>query len=170
MKKGLLLMVFLCFTQMGLAQIDTTKVLSVALTKANLMSTAFQSGDYETFLDLTHPKIIGFAGGRDKMKELLKQGAGPGVEFLSMEFRTPSSLIAKGEIYQCSFIQKQVLSIDGQKMYTLSSLIGISYNSGKSWTFIGVADKTLVQLLTHFPELSDKLELINQTPPILIND
>lgn len=171
MKKRLFMLFILCIaTKVGYAQIDTIKTLNNALVAGNLMLTSFKNGDYDTFLDLTHPKIIDKSGGRDRMKEMFKQGLGPGVIFISTELSLPKKLIIQDSIYQCAFTQKQVMSVDNQKFYTLGTLIGISYNAGGNWTFIGVAKNDLAKLQVHFPELSNELNVRTQTDPILINE
>ena len=171
MKKKLVILFILCvITNIGFAQLDTTKTLKNALTKGNLMITSYQNGDYDTFLDFNHPKIITLSGGRDKMKEMFKQGLSSGVKFLKIELSLPKKLIIKDNIYQCAFPQKQVVSIDGQKFYTLGTLIGISYDFGKNWSYIGVSKNTLAKLQVHFSELSNELNVRTQTNPILINE
>lgn len=134
------------------------------------MTRSFQNGDYDTYLDLIHPKIISLSGGRDEMKRMFNQGLGPGVEFINTELSLPDKLIVEDSIYQCSFFQKQIISINGQKMYSLGYLIGISYDLGETWKFIGVAGNHLANLQAHFLELSDELNVSPQTLPILIDD
>lgn len=162
-----LFVIFSC--QIGFSQIDTTGILTHASNKGNIMLDAFQTGDYDTFMDYTHPKIIRLSGGREKMKKMLSQGIAPGVEILSTEITLPNRLIITDISYQCVFPQKQIMSINGQKIYTLGSLIGVSYDKGESWMFIGVAHNTLANLRELFPELSDELSVKLQTEPVLVD-
>lgn len=170
MKKGSVILILLCLVQFGSAQIDTSRTLHEALAKANLMVSSFYSGDYDTYFDLIHPKIIYLLGGRDSMKKMFKQGLGPGCEVVSTELILPDKLIIQNYTFQCVFSQKQVTSVNGQKIFTLSTLIGVSYDSGQSWTFIGVSDNSLASLQIHFPELSEELDVRPQTLPILIDE
>ena len=154
----------LCYSQ----EADTTAILNTALEQGKIMTESFQTGDYDRFIDFVHPKIIEMTGGRDSMK-IMFESIGPEVEFISNELTIPNKLIIKDTLYQCAFEQKQVMSINGQKLYTLASLIGISYDSGSNWFFISVASNTLTGLQQKFPELSNDLDIKKQTDPVLID-
>lgn len=160
----------LLISQIGLAQIDTAKVLDKALESGNAMVQAYLNGDYDRFIDLNHPKIVELTGGKEQMKELLSRGLGPNVELLKNDLFRPSVLIIENSVYQCAFSQKQVLSVDGKKLYTVGSLIGLSYDEGKNWSFVGVSSNTLKGLQVYFPELSDRLSVNPQTKPVPIKD
>jgi len=147
------------------AQVDTVTILNTALTEGEKMNTAFHTGDYDTFIEYNHPKLIKLSGGKNKMKELISSQTDLQDVLISIELSMPKELIIKDSSYQCAFIQKQIMNFDGQKYFTLSTLIGISPDKGKQWFFIS-ATKPLSKLQNLFPELSDDLEVIEQTVPI----
>lgn len=151
------------------AGIDTLKLINNVYQQGLLMSQSFMTGDYDKYLDLTHPKIIEMSGGRDKMKAMFKEGIAPNFELISNDLQKPEKLIITDSIIQCSLQQRQEFKIDGDAYFTISYLIGISYDLGKTWKFIGVAGNTLTDMKAYFPELSDKLYVKRQTKPILIN-
>jgi len=170
MMKVLIVIFLLSMGKVGIAQLDSSALLNKAYLNAELMTSSFQSGDFDSFIELTHPKIILFSGGKEKVKEVLELGLGPGVNFISTELSKPKRLIAKDSLYQCVLTQKQVLSFEGRKFYTIGTLIGVSYDSGDSWTFIGMAKNTLFDLRQRFPELSEELKVRTQTDPIEVID
>lgn len=134
------------------------------------MIDAFQAEDYGTFMDHLHPRIIELMGGREGMRGLLEGGLGPNVQIISTDLARPEQLIVTDSTLQCTLPQRQVMKIDGQKMYALSTLIAISYDEGENWQYIGVAGNTLEKLQRFFPELSDDLPVQSQTPPVLMKE
>jgi len=133
------------------------------------MSKYFMKGDYDRFLDLTHPKIIEMSGGRDKMIAMFKNGIDPNFQFITNDLQKPDKLIFTNSIIQCSLKQRQEFKMNGTTYFTIGYLIGISYDLGKTWKFIGVANNTLPKLMTYFPELDKNLDVKSQTNPIEIN-
>ena len=159
MKDILILTILILAGIEGISQdIDKQEVLQKALNGGIEMSEAFKIEEYDKFLDFMHPKIINLMGGKEKLKEIFKNGLGPGIEIIKTELTLPNELIIQDSIYQCSFPQKLFLKVDRQKMYPLSSLIGISYDAGESWYYIGVSGNPLSKLRQQFPELSNDLK------------
>jgi hypothetical protein len=170
MKNKILIILTVFIYQIVLSQSTDSTNLNIAFNDANLMIESYEKGDYDSFINFTHPKIINGIGGKDKFIAMLKKGLGTEFTIISNELSKPNKLIVDEHIYQCAFSQKQVFSYKGQKYYTLSTLIGISYDVGVNWFFISVTKNKLSDLKVHFPELSDKLQLYIQTNPILIKD
>lgn len=170
MKRILLLIsIFTTILIKANAQVDTLKLKDLAYQNGVQMVDAFQNEDYDNFLDLTHPKIIEMSGGKVKMKEMFKQGIGNDFEFIKTELKKPETIIIKDSIVQCSLEQRQEMKMSGDSYYTLGYLIGLSYDLGRTWYFIGVAGNTLEKLKVYFPELSSNLKIKAQTRPIRIN-
>jgi hypothetical protein len=168
MKRTILIILTLISVQWTYSQVDTISTIEAVHTAGMKMMNSFYEGDYNTFLDLTHSKIIEMSGGREKMKEMFKDGLGEDVKFLDVILNKPDKIIVKDSIIQCSLEQRQEIEMDGKKFYIIGTLIGISYDLGKTWQFIGVANNTLSNLKEFFPELDDDLEIKEQTLPILI--
>lgn len=148
-------------------QIDTSDILNQSLEEARNMIAAFQKKDINTFIDYNHPKIVTLYGSRENLEYELSKDLP--FQIIKTELSLPKKLIVTSENYQCVFQQKQIIKVKEQKMYTLSSLIGISYNKGEKWYFINVANNTLNELIKVFPELDAKLEIKKQTYPSLID-
>jgi hypothetical protein len=169
MKKLMILFIALLYVQLNVfAQADTLISLDNVYQQSQAMNKAFLAGDYDRFLDLIHPKIVELTGGRDKMKVVLKQGFGSNFELISNESQKPDRLIISDSTMQCVLQQRMEFKMDGESYFTISSLIGISYDSGQTWKFIGVAGNTLGNIKTFIPELSDGLKVRSQSKPVLI--
>jgi hypothetical protein len=167
--KGILTLIGLLTVLQSIDQTDQV-LLTTVQREAKKMSEAFHKGDYETFMDLTHPKTIEMLGSREKMKKLLEGGMGPGIEFVSTEIAQAKKLFKNGETYQCAMKQKQVMKFDGKPFLITGWLIGISYDAGASWSFISVSNNTLSTMQQYFPELDDKLPVKPQKEPKAINN
>lgn len=167
--KGKLSFIYLLIALQATAQTDR-QLLTDVQNEAQKMSEAFHKGDYETFMDLTHPKTIEMLGSREKMKKLLEGGMGPGIEFVSMEIIQAKKLFKNGETYQCAMKQKQVIKFDGKPFLITGWLVGISYDAGATWSFISVSNNTLATMQQFFPELDDKLPVKPQKEPRAINN
>lgn len=156
------------YAQTIYTQIDSLAILKNTLVEGKRMTNAFLKGNYEAFAEFSPPKLLEMMGGKDKMIEMLnEQNEINEVKdmLINTELSLPQRLIIQDSIYQCAIPQKQIMNFDDQKFFTLSSLVAISYNSGKKWYFIS-ATKSLTKMQTLFPELSNDLEIIEQTPPM----
>lgn len=135
------------------------------------MSKSFLDRDFNSFVDLTHPRLVEAMGGKQAMIDRISQPIGEGVEILSQQvLKVVGNLIKTDESYQCAFKQKMVLKMQGTDYYTNSSLIGISYDEGATWVFIGVSGRTLGEMQEFFTELSDDLQISPQTRPMPVEN
>ncbi len=170
MKKITTIFSFVIISHFLHAQVDTSAILEFALVEGERMTKALHSNEYDVFVEFSHPKLIEMVGGKEKMKDMLnEQNDIKQMEnmLISTELSLPEKLIIQDNIYQCSFLQKQIMSFDGQKYYGLSTLVGVSHNAGKQWFFIA-ATKSLEEMQAVFSELSDNLNVIEQTAPIIL--
>src|ERR1700730_4926470 len=69
--------------------------------KAQESGAALLRADYGKVVDLTYPKVVELAGGRDKLIELLKAGMdqmkSEGFSFISAEMAAPSQVVTSGD-------------------------------------------------------------------------
>jgi len=146
------------------AQEDSSKRINSVHSSADKLVSSFMAGDYKTFTDLTHPTILSLSGGQEAVMEMLGAGL-EGITFLDIKVSPPKEIFVDDNIIQCVMNQREELVISGDSVYTNGSLIGISYDSGESWSFIGVAKIPFAQLQAVLPELYDNLAVIIQTEP-----
>ncbi len=99
---------------------------------------------------------------------MFKRGIHPDFKLLNNTIQITNHLIFTNSTIQCSIQQRQEFLMNKEKFYTLSYLIGISYDSGENWKFIGVANMSFDFIKSHFPELSNDLYVERQTKPIAI--
>lgn len=124
-------------------------------------------------IDLTYPKAVEAAGGRDKMVAALARGMKEmetdGVVVLSSTAEAPTQIVhVSGSIYAVLPTTLKVKAQDGI-FQTESSMIGISTDSGATWTFIDAGGKDQSQLRKMLPDVADKLNLPAEKQPVKIS-
>jgi hypothetical protein len=62
------------------------------------------------------------------------------------------------------------MKVPGGRLYQDSSLLGISEDKGKHWTFIDLGPITKDQLQLVFPELDGKITLPEKKQPVFVKD
>jgi hypothetical protein len=127
-------------TQSNAATVDNYPTL---VAQAQEVNDAFRRRDFARMIDLTYPKVIETAGGRDKMIESLAKGMkemeAEGVVVLSSTAGGPTQIVhASGSIYAVLPTTLKAKAQDGV-FQTESSMIGISSDNGATWTGAGAA-------------------------------
>lgn len=125
-------------------------------------------------VDLTYPKVIEAAGGRDRMISALTKGMKEmeteGVVVLSSTAGAPTQIIqVSGSVYAVLPTTLKVKAQDGI-FQTESSMIGISSDGGANWTFIDAGGKDRSQLKGFLTDAVDKLNLPPETQPVKISN
>lgn len=167
MKQSVFFFILATITFSAFAQ--TLEQLKAVKVQANVMVTAMKMQDYKTFVKMTNPKAVAIAGGEAKMLEGMSKGLGQmktqGISFSNATIGEPSTFITVGKQLQCTIPDKLEMKLMGGRISTSSTLIGISDDKGKTWTFIDAAGKNLETLRTVIPTLSDKLVITSIQQP-----
>jgi len=143
------------------------------IAQAQEVNDAFRRRDFARMVDLTYPKVISAAGGRDKMIAALAKGLKEmeteGVVVLSSTAAAPRQVVhVPGWIYAVVPTTLKVKAQDGI-FQTDSSMIGLSSDNGANWTFIDAGGKDHTQLKGFLPAPADKLELPADKEPVKIS-
>jgi len=141
--------------------------------QAQEVNDAFRRRDFGRMVDLTYPKIIEAAGGRDKMVASLAKGMNEmeaeGVIVLSSTAEAPTQIVHVSEfIYAVVPTTLRVKAQTGT-FKTESSMIGISSDRGAHWIFIDAGGKDHKQLLSILPAPADALKLPAEKEPVKIS-
>jgi hypothetical protein len=142
--------------------------------QAKEVNDAFSRKDFARFMDLTYPKVIEMAGGREQMvaamNKELKEMESEGVVLLSSTSGPPTQFIHDaGSIFAVLPITLKVKAQDGI-FQSEGSMIGISSDGGVNWTFIDSSGKDLSELKKLIPGIADKLSLPPAKPPVKISN
>jgi hypothetical protein len=144
------------------------------VTQAQEVNDAFRRRDFARMIDLTYPKAIEVAGGREKMIELLAKGMkemeAEGVVVLSSSAAAPTQIVrASGSIYAVVPTTLKAKAQEGV-FQTESAMIGISSDNGATWTFIDAGGKDQKELRSILPDIVDKLNLPPEKTPVKISN
>lgn len=142
------------------------------LAQAQEVNDAFRRRDFARMVDLTYPKVIEAAGGREKMIAALARGMkemeGEGVSVLSSTAGAPIQIVqVQNWTYAVVPTTLKVKAKDGV-FQTESSMIGISSDRGANWTFIDAGGKDHTQLKNYLPAPADALKLPAEKEPVKI--
>ena len=130
---------------------------------------AFSRKDYAKVIDLTYPKMVEYAGGREKMlaettSEVQSMEA-EGVQILSSTYASPSQFVSDSTgIYAVIPVVSKVKATDGI-FQTEGSLIAISTDGGQNWTFVDASGKDHTELKKVLPNL-DRFKLPPDKAPV----
>jgi len=139
--------------------------------RAKELEQALGAKDYGKVVDLTYPKLVEYAGGREKllaaMTKELKTMEAEGVEIVSSTSAAPSQFVhdASG-IYAVVPMTSKFKAQDGM-FQVEGSLIAISTDGGQNWTFVDATGKDQTELKKILPNL-DKLKLPPEKEPVKV--
>jgi hypothetical protein len=155
------------------AQESTTSGVNLK-SSAEKMGKLFVEKNYEQYVKFVHPKILKMFGGEEKMIEFLKktieETENQGFTFKDVKIGEHSELIVSGNELQSIVPQILELKTKDGRLVSTSYLLALSPDKGKKWYFIDTAGKTLEQLKSIFPTLSNKLIIPPATQPVFYND
>lgn len=124
--------------------------------------------NFEKLVDLTHPRVISMAGGKERMIAGLKKAD----EQMQAETGAELSGVTFGEMQQEAKIGTEVfvvvpmtilMKIGPAKFTGESSIVGISSDNGVSWTFVNGVNQ--VRFAQMFPAVGDKIKIKEDGPP-----
>ena len=152
------------------SQPATPETYPALVAQAQEVNEAFRRRDFARMVDLTYPKVIESAGGRDKMIAALARGLkemeSEGVSVLSSTSGAPTQIVHVSEwTYAVVPTTLKVRAKDGI-FQTESSMIGISADKGAHWTFIDAGGKDHAQLKSLLPAPTDQLNLPVEKEPV----
>ncbi|NJM52141.1 MAG: hypothetical protein HC846_01365 [Blastocatellia bacterium] len=132
--------------------------------QADKMISAIVANDFETFTDFMFPKLIEMLGGRDKFIEFTKKELDKtttaGVSILDYQVKKPIQILrVKKQIFAVLPTDLK-MKVSDTKVFMQGSMVAISDDNGKNWTFIRVETKESVRFL--IPNVIDKLRIPKQ--------
>ena len=141
---------------------EPTGLTQIVKGKAAEINNALIKGDYGKVADLTHPKVIEMAGGRQKMIAAMEAGTkemkAKGLEISSCQIGVPSDPVkSESDLFVVVPFELE-MKVPGGKARQGSFVIGVSGDMGKSWVFVN-GDVDVNQLKQVLPTLPNGLKL-----------
>jgi hypothetical protein len=136
------------------------------------MATAFMKNDFTTFSKYMHPNVIGFVGGKERMKTAMDSAYAAmklfGVSFKRYWIGTPSEIINYKDQLQAVLPESTVMKTPLGELTAETSVIVISMDGGKNWYFIDTNVYKVDKLKNVLPDISPKLVIPPQKKPKLV--
>jgi hypothetical protein len=158
------------------AQINRADSISIlnAEKQCNIMATLFIEKKYNEFTRFTYPPVVKKFGGEQNMVTTLKKELDKletqGYTFTNATIEKPLKMIHFNKMLQCSLTENLEIKIPGGNLRATSTLIGISTDNGKNWTFIDTHGSDLASLQKIVPDLSNDLDIPKKTEPVFYKD
>jgi hypothetical protein len=135
------------------------------LQQAEKVKTAFNRGDVEAIMDLTHPALFRLFGGREKLEQATRtaivQLQKLEVKFLSSEYGEPSPAYLAGNEIVCFVPSTSLIQINDKRIKSQAYLVAAHPIDVSEWKFIDGAgiesNRELLWML--FPELPREVQL-----------
>lgn len=155
------------FSSAALGQTDYKALKS----QAEESSAAFVKGDYARLADLTYPRLVKLAGGREKMIAYLETAAkemkAQGAEVISMSFDDPTQVIKiEGDLFAI-LPSTMKMKVPEGILIGKSFMLGISGDNGEHWTFVDGSALGEKGIKTLFPAAVGKLNIPKEEKPVL---
>lgn len=142
----------------------------VIRSQAEIMRQALIDGDYKTFIKYNYPKVIELMGGEKNLIQILEKSNTSGYKLIAVSLGDVSDVVSSGSQLQAVISQIVVVRVDdGNKhgrLLTKSSLVAISDDKGKNWTFVDTSGKNLDIIKSIIPSLSSKLVIPQMSQPV----
>src|ERR1700721_4511853 len=152
---------------------DEIDVKKVAKAKAEEVQAALIKGEFGKVVDLTHPRVVELAGGKEKMIAAMTKGLKSmeekGFSFKSCKVSDPLEPIKTGkQLYLVIPIQLEIKA-PNIRFSNKGSLVGFSEDNGKSWVFVDTSPgrEKIKEIL---PNIPDSLIIPKKEPPTIIED
>jgi hypothetical protein len=133
------------------------------------LATAFMKNDFNTFVKFMHPNIVAFAGGKEQMRSKMDSAYATmkqfGVSFKRYWIGTPGPVISyKGQL-QAVLPESTTIATPLGDLTVETSIIVLSSDKGKSWTFIDTNVYQADKLKNILPDLSPDLVIPPRKKP-----
>jgi hypothetical protein len=138
--------------------------------QAAKMGMAFVRNDYKVFALYIYPEVMRMMGGQAKLiaslTNLNAEMKTKGMRFSGITFGDASTILKIGTELQCTLPQHTEIKTPNGRAVSTSTLIGISVDGGKAWTFVDTSNKDISTIRKILPHLSSAIVVPAQSPPI----
>jgi hypothetical protein len=139
--------------------------------QAAKMGQSLLIGDYKTFANYNNSRMLKLMGGEEKMTAALVKSIGDmkikGIYIKSITFDEPSKIVKSGKELQSTIAQHTEVSTTQGRAVSTSTLIALSEDNGKTWTFLDTLNKDMATLKKIIPGLSSVIIIPASKPPVI---
>jgi hypothetical protein len=154
--------------QLSAAQATPSAIKAAAIQMGN----ALVKKNSDQFLSYMHPSMFKLAGGKEKLRVIsdsaLKVFEQFGGKVSRISYGNPAEIVSHKKTLQSVISQTTTLSSFIGDAELSSSLIAISNDNGKSWTFIDTNMFGIKQIKSAMPDISPSLVIPKAAPPKIV--
>jgi hypothetical protein len=140
--------------------------------QAAKMGQALIQGNYKTFVHYTYPGIVKMSGGPDQLaaqlKTVMNQMNAGGVVVTGVSFGAASKVVTSGTELQCTLEQHTAMNVPDGKIINTTTLICLSEDGGKNWTFVDTSNKDMATIRQLLPNLNSQIVVPKAPPPVRV--
>jgi hypothetical protein len=155
-------------------QIKVNTAEQIVYKQANSMGQAFLNRDIKGYVKYIYPPIVNAMGGEQSVKSALQDRFTgmqmQGMYFDHISFDHLSKIIKSNTEYQCTLNQHIIIKVANGKTIITSTLIAISGDSGKTFTFIDTSNKDIAAIRKAIPTLSPSITIAAPEKPIFVRN
>lgn len=137
--------------------------------QANIMGQSYLKGDYQAFARYTYPAIVTAMGGEKHMATVLTNSVAninaQGMSLYSITYDNASTIVRSNGELQCTLQQHTTINFAKGKTVMTSTLIALSEDGGKNWTFVDTNNKTTAMMRKVLPNLNPAIVIPPQPKP-----
>jgi hypothetical protein len=155
MRKSIITICLFFLTSVSKSQTDSASLIPGIRAAADSMTTAFRNKDFTTFAHFNNTRLMDMLGGEsgfvefmEKQIELLKD-----VSFTEMKAGRVIRVLTCNGTQQCIIEQLSEIKMEGIVVSSVSHLVGLSVDGGKSWRFADANNGTKEEFASIMPEL-----------------
>jgi hypothetical protein len=141
------------------AQVDSASLVPGIRSAADSMMVSFRRRDFTTFARYNNENLVQMLGGPEGFAKFLEGQilSMEGLEFTDMRAGKIIRLVPYQDSWQCIVEQYVQVSVQGAVISSVSHLVGITRDQGKSWHFADPNQGTLEQFKLIMPELNPNM-------------
>ena len=145
---------------------------AVVKRQANVVAKALLNSDFKTVVDHTYPKAVELGGGKAKLVQMMSAGINQmkaqGFAFEKITIGEPGKFYKAGTQIHCLVPEKLIMKTSKGRMAAGSSLLAVSDDKGKSWSFLDLNKGTISSIKTLFPNFNNNLVIPQPAAPTML--
>ncbi len=153
-----------CSTAFALGEPEVPPaVLASAKKSASRMQEAAKRGDWAKVLEYTYPALVERMGGKEKALAFMKKQS-QSIKFRSVKLGDATQAVRVGDkTIQVTLPTSVRMAGPINEAEIDSTLLGVSRDGGKTWTFVDVQNPDQVRAVV--PDVSPELKLVSRGKP-----
>jgi len=138
--------------------------------QAQRMIEAFVAGDLKIYAHYTYPPVLKLSGGEEgyirQTKDFIETQKNQGLFITGASIGDASIILKSGAGWECTLPEQTMIQRKEGKYISQSTLIAVSVDGGKNWTFLDTSNHSLAEMRKALPELNPGLVVKPPQPAV----